>query len=155
MAVQRWTSRRRAAFLDALAETGNVSAAARTAGVSRSHAYTLKAADPDFAAEWTDSLEAAVDALEAEARRRALDGVETPHFHQGRVCGTVRKYSDTLLMFLLRAHRPERYRERPGAGSESDANSEDALAGARETLAARLARLDDEIEPGTPPEDPE
>src|SRR3546814_13265486 len=39
-----------------------------------------------------------------------------PHFHQGRVAGTVRKYSDSLLMFLLRAHRPDRYRERPAGG---------------------------------------
>src|SRR3546814_19504137 len=35
MAVQRWTSRRRAAFLTALSDTGNVSAAARAAGASR------------------------------------------------------------------------------------------------------------------------
>src|SRR3546814_4795845 len=51
MAVQRWTSRRRAAFLTALSDTGNVSAAARAAGASRSRAYQLKAADPGFAAE--------------------------------------------------------------------------------------------------------
>lgn len=94
MAVQRWTSRRRAAFLKALSDTGNVSAAARAASASRSRAYQLKAADPDFAAEWTDALESAIDALDGEARRRALDGVEVPHFHQGRVAGTVRKYSD-------------------------------------------------------------
>lgn len=155
MAVQRWTSRRRAAFLKALAETGNISAAARAAKASRSRAYQLKAADPGFAAEWADALETAIDALDAEARRRALDGVETPHFHQGRVAGTVRKYSDTLLMFLLRAHRPERYRERPAGGSDADAEPEDDLAAARETLAARLARLDDEPEPGDPEEGPE
>lgn len=155
MAVQRWTSRRRAAFLKALADSGNVSAAARAAKASRSRAYQLKAADPSFAAEWTDALESAIDALDAEARRRALDGVETPHFHQGRVAGTVRKYSDPLLMFLLRAHRPDRYRERPGAGSDADADLEDDLAAARDTLAARLARLDDEPEPGGEAPDPE
>ena len=155
MAVQRWTSRRRAAFLKALTDTGNVSAAARAAKASRSRAYQLKAADPGFAAEWADALETAIDALDAEARRRALDGVETPHFHQGRVAGTVRKYSDTLLMFLLRAHRPDRYRERPGGGSEADAENDDDLAAARDTLAARLARLDDEPEPDGAEADPE
>ena len=56
MAVQRWTSRRRAAFLKALTDTGNVSAAARAARASRSRAYQLKAADPGFAAEWADAL---------------------------------------------------------------------------------------------------
>ena len=155
MAIQRWTSRRRGTFLTSLAETGNVSAAARAAKVSRSYAYRLKTADPEFAADWAEALETAIDALDAEARRRALDGVETPHFHQGRVCGTGRKYSDTLLMFLLRAHRPERYRERPAAGSEPDVDSETAIAGARDILAARLARLDGETESSEPPEDPE
>src|SRR3546814_693854 len=101
---------------------------------------------PGFAAEWADALEAAIDALDAEARRRALDGVEVPHFHQGRVAGTVRKYSDSLLMFLLRAHRPDRYRERPAGGSEADADPEDDFAAIRDTLAARLARLDEEAD---------
>lgn len=147
MAMQRWTSRRRAAFVKALAETANVSAAARAARASRSRAYQLKAADPDFAAEWADALETATDALDAEARRRALDGVEVPHFHQGRVAGTLRRYSDTLLMFLLRAHRPERYRDRPSNGTDADAEYESDLADARATLAARLARLDEDDGP--------
>lgn len=155
MAVQRWTSRRRAAFLDALSATGNVSAAARAAGASRSRAYALKAADPAFAVEWNDALETAIDALDAEARRRALEGVEVPHFHQGRVAGTVRKYSDSLLMFLLRAHRPDRYRDRPAGGSEADADLEENLAGAREALAARLARIAAEPDPGEEDEGPE
>ena len=155
MAVQRWTSRRRAAFLKALTDTGNVSAAARAARASRSRAYQLKAADPGFAAEWADALETATDALDAEARRRALEGVETPHFHQGRVAGTVRKYSDPLLMFLLRAHRPDRYRDRPAGGSDADADLDDDLAAARDTLAARLARLDGEPDPDGATEDPE
>ena len=155
MAVQRWTSRRRAAFLKALTDTGNVSAAARAARASRSRAYQLKAADPGFAAEWADALETATHALDAEARRRALEGVETPHFHQGRVAGTVRKYSDPLLMFLLRAHRPDRYRDRPAGGSDADADLDDNLAAARDTLAARLARLDEEPDPDGATEDPE
>lgn len=94
MPAHKWTSARRAAFLAALAETGNVSRAARAAKASRSRAYQLKAEDADFADEWNDALEIATDALDAEARRRAIDGVETPRFHQGRVAGTVRKYSD-------------------------------------------------------------
>ena len=33
-------------------------------------------------------------------------------FWQGQVVGAVRKYSDTLLIFLLKSRRPEIYRER-------------------------------------------
>ena len=144
MPAQKWTSARRAAFLAALAETGNVSRAARAAKASRSRAYQLKADDPQFAEEWAGALEIATDALDAEARRRAMDGVETPRFHQGQIAGTVKKYSDSLLMFLLRAHRPDLYRERAGLTSNrQDAHdSDEDYAGARDALADRLARLD-------------
>ena len=74
MPVQKWNATRRARFLKKLAETGNVSAAARTAGASRSRVYQLKAKSPAFAAQWADALETATDALDAEARRR--DGEE-------------------------------------------------------------------------------
>ena len=32
-------------------------------------------------------------------------------FYKGSVCGVVRKYSDSLLMFLLKGARPDVYRE--------------------------------------------
>jgi len=145
MPALKWTPRRRGTFLKALAASGNVAFAAREAGASRSRAYQLKAEDPDFAAEWALALETATDELDAEARRRAVEGVEVPHFHQGKVTGTVRKYSDTLLMFLLRAHRPELYRERAGltsSGQDKDDETAEDYAGARDALAERFASLD-------------
>ena len=33
-------------------------------------------------------------------------------YYQGEVCGTVRKYSDTLLIFLLKGQMKERYGDR-------------------------------------------
>lgn len=98
-------------FLKALAETGNVSAAAKLAGVARQTAYEAKELRPEFAARWDDALEEACDALELEARRRAKDGAEKPVFYLGREVSRVREYSDVLLIFLLKAHRPEKYRE--------------------------------------------
>lgn len=53
-----------------------------------------------------------VSALEDEAHRRAFDGVDEPVFYKGEDCGAVKKYSDTLAIFLLKAHAPEKYRER-------------------------------------------
>jgi hypothetical protein len=147
MPAIRWTSQRRTKFLKELGRSGNISAAARKAGVSRSHAYAMRSTDIDFASEWTDALENAVDSLEAEARRRAVDGVDSPHFHQGNIAGTVKKYSDSLLMFLLKAHRPERYRERAAAAADTpdlDEALADEVSNARETLETRLAGLDTE-----------
>jgi hypothetical protein len=50
-------------------------------------------------------LEEAADVLLAEARRRAIEGVEEPIMHQGQVVTTVRRYSDLLLIFLLKSAR--------------------------------------------------
>jgi hypothetical protein len=85
-----WT----ATFLDAYRAGGVVSLAATAAGVDRTTPYARRKADPAFAAAWDAAEEEATDVLVAEARRRALDS------------------SDTLLIFLLKSHRPAVYRER-------------------------------------------
>jgi len=53
--------------------------------------------------------EIGLDAVEDEAIRRAYDGVEHPVYGGGPHFGSVRKYSDPLLIFLLKYFRPQRY----------------------------------------------
>ncbi|MBI3648908.1 MAG: terminase [Actinobacteria bacterium] len=101
-------------FLAALRDRGNVRAAARAAQVDRSTPYKLRGADPVFANAWEDAMDDAADVLEAEARRRATLGVDEPVFYKGVPVGSVKRYSDTLLMFLLKGARPHIYRERFG-----------------------------------------
>jgi hypothetical protein len=103
------TTEKKTQFLDLLAETGNVSRAASTCNLPRRTLYCCRATDPAFAAAWEESLEIGLDALEDEAMRRAREGVEEPIFNGGLRCGTVRKYSDLLLIFLLKSRRPQRY----------------------------------------------
>jgi hypothetical protein len=62
-------------------------------------------------------MERGTAALEDEAVRRAYHGVEEPVFYKGVQCGTVTKYSDKLLIMLLKARNPAKYRE--GSGAES------------------------------------
>src|SRR5262245_61740375 len=107
------TPEKRAAFLAKLAEGGSVNAAVTAARIGRTMAYEWRAADADFATAWDQAVEAGTDALEDEAVRRARDGVDEPVFYQGQQCGTVRRYSDTLLIFTLKARRPEKFKERP------------------------------------------
>lgn len=106
------TAAEQAAFLDALAESPNVSAACRAAGVPRRTVYNHRATDAEFAAAWDDALEQSTDALVGEAYRRALKGTERPVFYQGDECGRIREYSDTLAIFLLKAHRRDVYGDR-------------------------------------------
>ena len=103
--------RRQRAFLKSLAHSVNVARACRTAGIPRRTAYHWRDADPRFAREWDDALDDGIDLLEAELHRRAFEGVEKPVWHKGEQVGTVRHYSDALAMFLLKAHRPARYRD--------------------------------------------
>lgn len=98
--------------MSALAETGNVTLAASAAGVNRATPYRWRQDDPDFARAWEDAMEAAADKLEQEAWRRAVEGVEEPVYRGGKLVGTVRKYSDTLLIFLLKGARPHKYQDR-------------------------------------------
>lgn len=113
-AKRRFTRERRERFLDCLRETGNVTEAARKAGISRSAAYDARAADPSFALKWRDAAHSISDRLTAEAVRRALEGVEEPYYYQGEERGTVRKFNDALLMFLLKMCNPEIFTEDEG-----------------------------------------
>ena len=105
-------SPKKRAFLAALAHTGNVTEAADIAHISRSAHYQWLEADPVYAAAYEDAMEQAAQRLEAEARRRAVDGVEEPVFYQGKQCGVIKRYSDALLMFLLKGTMPDKYKER-------------------------------------------
>ncbi len=106
------------AFLAALAGTGIVARAAEAAHIETSTAYSLRLVDEAFAERWRLARESAADRMETEALRRAVDGVQEPVFGSGGVgvgttkVGSIRRYSDTLLIFLLKGIRPDKYRER-------------------------------------------
>lgn len=106
------TPEKKAVFLSALADCGNVADAARQAGIARNALYLWKRDDSEFAAEWEAALIAGGETLEEEAVRRARDGWDEPVWYKGEQVGTVRRYSDTLLIFLLKGLMPGKYGER-------------------------------------------
>lgn len=105
----RTTEKARALFLASLSKCGNVGDACRAGGVGRSTAYEWRHRSKAFSAAWDSALDEAADVLEAEVRRRGVTGVLQPVFHKGEIVGRVRKYSDVLLIFLLKSVKPERY----------------------------------------------
>jgi hypothetical protein len=113
------TPARQQRFLKALAETGNVSAAVDLAGTSRTRTYELRKVDQAFRASWDEAENIASDRLEAEAWRRAVEGVQEPLVSAGKIVRdddgnpiAIRRYSDSMLTLLLKARRPERFRDR-------------------------------------------
>lgn len=92
------TDRAREAFIAIFSETCNVSEGARAAGVDRSTVYRWREADPRFAAAWDEAEQVAIDSLEKVAWDRAKGGV-----------------SDRMLEILLKAHRPDKFKDRVAA----------------------------------------
>jgi transposase-like protein len=106
------TPEKRTQFLQAIIDhAGNVTAACAAAGISKRAAYDWREADPEFKEAWDDAVDLTTEALEQEVYRRAHDGCEEPVFYQGQMCGTIRRYSDTLAMFTLKARNPTKYRD--------------------------------------------
>lgn len=97
-------------FLESLAETGSVRAAATASGRPRGAWLLLRGRDPGFARAWDEALESYVELLEAEADRRAVGGETEPVFYGGKQVGERTRASDSLLMFRLKALKPQRYR---------------------------------------------
>jgi hypothetical protein len=81
-------------FLKTFAVSANITRAARAAKVGRTQVYAWQESSDEFTLAMREAREEAYDRLEQEAVRRAMAG------------------SDTLIMFLLKAARPEKFRER-------------------------------------------
>lgn len=104
------------AFLESYAQWANVSYACQQSGVPRANVYMWLEHDTVFAAAFHVAEAAATERLEREAWRRATEGTpykRTSYWH-GEPVGTDEKveYSDQLMMLLLRARKPDVYREK-------------------------------------------
>ena len=110
--VEAAKKRRQDAFLAEYKLSATITHAAEIALIARQRHYKWLDKDPTYAKAFEEAKIAATDSLVAEARRRATQGVNEPVYYKGEVVGTIRKYSDTLLIFLLKGALPEVYRER-------------------------------------------
>lgn len=103
-------------FLWAYGNTGKVHLACRVAGVSRTTVYKCKRENKTFEDLWETMVllrdEARLEKLEEAAFKRAVKGVKKGVWYKGDLVGYERQYSDGLLTTLLKAHAPEKYRER-------------------------------------------
>jgi hypothetical protein len=78
-----------------------VAAACKTTGIARKTVYKWKQRDAQFAQDWDEAIDDGTDGLEDIALERA------------------KKSSDRLLIFLLKARRPAKYRDQPITAKDS------------------------------------
>jgi len=99
-------------YLSGLPKYFTVSAALTSAGVSASQLARWREQDGAFLVREQDARNQLADRLEAEAIRRAFKGVRQPVYQGGLLAGYITQYSDQLLTLMLKAMRPEKYRDR-------------------------------------------
>ena len=149
-----WTEEKQRRFIEVLADTGLVSAAAKAVGMSRESAYRLRRAahGAAFARAWDMARHHAGGLVEDIAFERALEGVEHNIYDEnGEVVCTKRVYNDRLLMFLLSHLKPERYAAAArAAGADAGAGTDSPEVPPPVALEASLRAM----EPA-PPEAPE
>lgn len=135
---------KKALFLRALLDNGgHVQKACKTAKTTRTSVGTWRDEDPEFASMWESIQEANIERLEEEVDRRAM-GYEEPLVYKGELTGeTVTRFSDNLLMFRLKALRPERYRDGPRAATGSELSNEELDAALQRMIARRNRALKD------------
>lgn len=128
----------KATFLQELARGRSITGSAEKAGLGRTTVYQWRDADPVFAEAWDDAIERGSDNLEDEMHRRAFDGVTKPLVSGGRHVADVTEYSDTLAIFLMKARRPDKYRENHKHQHEGNLAVSHS---AEEDILGKLARL--------------
>ena len=136
-----WTPQRQRQFISALAESGSVEFACMRVQMSPSSAHRLRRSPgaEQFSAAWNVALEHAAQVLLDTAFERAFNGSSEPVFDRdGNRTGTRYRPNDRLLMFLLRAYMPGRFRHAHRDWSASDA----ALPSAPVPMAQVLERLE-------------
>lgn len=137
-ATRRRSASRRAAtpawskkFLAALAETSNVTAAARRAGISTSTAYEARRNHAEFNRKWQQALCEGYDNLEMELLHRLRSGEVKPA--AGAKKGS-RAYENATAFRLLSAHRESAARQRAVRDNE---DTEEIL----QSIDAKLERM--------------
>lgn len=97
------------AFLKAYAQTANITKAAEAAKLDRGLHYHWIDTNPKYQRRFLAAERMAADVIESEAVRRATEGVMEAVYYQGRAVGAVRRYSDGIMLTLLRGFKPQKY----------------------------------------------
>lgn len=99
-------------FCRAYAQRGIIREGTTAAGISRRTYLRWRKEDEAFNEACNEAKQMAVDLIEQEAMRRAIDGFDRPVIYKGEITDTYKDYSDSLLTMLMKGNKPEKYKER-------------------------------------------
>lgn len=138
------TDTQKQTFLDALARTGIVADAMREAGIKTYNTpINWRQNDEEFAKGFDEAMREAADAVESEARRRAIEGVTRQKMlgsGDNAILIEEQQYSDTLLLALLKAKKPDEFADRSKTELSSPDGTMSPAAGDTQA-AARIAAM--------------
>jgi hypothetical protein len=154
-------------FLEAYERTANIVEAAKQAEIDRTLVYYWQEHDEQFSLAFNLADKAANARIEAEIRRRAMEGIEEPIVSQGQPVYeydpvldkdgnqrqdsrgklmwkrgrmlTTRKYSDTLLIFYAKRRMPEYRDKQPEIQVNNHLAAQDVAATLNDAIAEALA----------------
>jgi|SRR3990172_724119 len=127
MATRGQTVQHKKDFLEHFRHSGNVSHACRVVGIARKRVYEWRTGDKRFETDFRTAEIEATENLEQEAYRRAVEGTSESVYQGGKRVGVVQKYSDTLLIFLLKGRAPHKYADRRKIEHSGEVGSGDDL----------------------------
>jgi hypothetical protein len=99
-----WTKAKEQAFLESLADTCNVTAAAAAARVSVGGAYKRRRNVAAFRAGWAEAIATAYQRLELVMLERALKGTEKIVVRKDGSEERMREYPNQIALHLLKMH---------------------------------------------------
>lgn len=129
-----WTAELADRFIAVLAETCNVTMAARAIRRSVGNVYKHRTLDADFRGRWDRAVAVGYAQLEIMMLERALHGVEKLVTLKSGESRIMREYNDRVALALLRQHRDT-------VGAIESRIDEDDYKEACERIIERLARL--------------
>ena len=129
-----WTKEKEERFLTVLADTSNVTMAAKEAGVSSSNAYRRRKENAAFRAAWLEAIAVAYSRLELVLLERAFNGTEKVVKRRDGSEERMTEYSNQLGLTLLKMHRDTAVEAAP----ENEPENIDEI---RERLFNKLERL--------------
>lgn len=110
--IQQSQRARQQRFLACYGACGSLTRAARWSKIHRHTHYDWMKNSPDYPGAFAEAERLAARTLQDEAVRRAHEGIKKAVYYKGKIVGYETEFSDSLMITMLKATDPEKFRDR-------------------------------------------